>query len=185
MAEVLFGLLHGHPALVAIILFCATFILEDVATIVAGVFVAGSQTDPASALAALVLGTALGDLALYALGRWGGSTRLGQRLLARSDVRRAERWIAGRALRLTFAARFVPGLRMPVFTASGLVRAPAWPFAAIVLLTTPIWTLTLFTIARSAGEVGAQRFLSDALPLGLLLGIIMVACWRVRPQLTA
>ncbi len=163
-------LLSQHPLLLGLTLFFATFIVEDVATIAAGVFVAQTGADPVAALTGVILGTAIGDLALYALGRWGGETRMGQKLRARADVKRAEGWIAGRALILVFAARFAPGFRLPVYTASGLVAAPFIPVAAIIGLTTPFWTGGLFAVAYVAGEVGAQHLLTTALPAALLIG---------------
>jgi membrane protein DedA with SNARE-associated domain len=159
-----------QPLLLGLALFGATFIAEDVATVAAGVLVARTGADPVAAVAGVILGTAAGDLALYGLGRWGAGTRLGRKLRARADVRRTETWIAGRVLTLTFAARFMPGFRLPIFTASGLVAAPLAPVAAIIALTTPIWTGALFALARFAGEAGASQLVSAALPLGLLLG---------------
>ena len=75
--------LSGDPLLLAIVLFAATFIFEDAATVAAGAIVALNNADPAIALAAVILGTATGDIALYGLGRWGSSTRLGVRLRRR------------------------------------------------------------------------------------------------------
>lgn len=166
--------------LLAIVLFGATFIVEDLATIAAGVLVARTDADPIAALSAVILGTAIGDLALYALGRWGAGTKPGQLLRARDDVRRAEVWIAGRVLGLVFAARFLPGFRLPVFTASGLVAAPLAPVAAIIALTTPLWTGSLFVAARFAGEAGAARFVTTIIPFGLLLGLGALLLRRQR-----
>jgi len=175
LADLLFTL-GQQPFLLAALLFAATFVLEDVATIAAGVMVAQTGIDPLPALAAVVIGTAAGDLALYGLGRWGASTAFGMRLRSRADVMRAERWIAGRVLAMVFAARFLPGSRLPVFTASGLVAAPFVPVAAIMVLTTPLWTGGLFTIAWLIGEAGAKHFIATAVPVGalLLIGALFV-----------
>jgi membrane protein DedA with SNARE-associated domain len=174
-------LLSQHPLLLGLTLFFATFIVEDVATIAAGILVAQTGADPVAALIGVILGTAIGDLALYALGRWGGETRMGRKLRARADVKRAEGWIAGRVLTLVFAARFAPGLRLPVYTASGLVAAPFVPVAAIIALTTPFWSGGLFAVAHFAGEAGAQQFLIFALPAGLLIGCSALLFGRSRP----
>lgn len=158
-----------NTLLLAIALFSATLVAEDLATIAAGILVAQIDTPPAVALSAVILGTAAGDIALYALGRWGAHTRTGKRLRARQDVRRAESWVRVRALWLVFAARFMPGLRLPVFTASGLVRAPAAPVIAIVAFTTPVWTAALFETARLAGSRSAETLAMAILPFGLLI----------------
>lgn len=174
-----------QPLLLAIALFGATFVAEDVVTIAAGLLVARTGADPIAALAAVILGTATGDIALYAFGRWGAETRLGRRLCTRSDVVRAERWIAGRLLALVFAARFLPGFRLPVFTASGLVATPFVPFAVIIAFSTPIWTGALFTAARFAGETGAAQFVATAVPFGLLMGLVILLLNRKRALLFA
>jgi membrane protein DedA with SNARE-associated domain len=171
MAEELSALIaavSGHPFLLGAILFGATFVAEDIATIAAGVAVARLNVSPVAALVGVILGTAIGDVALYAAGRWGAHTRLGKSLRARPDVRRAELWLKANALRFVFAARFMPGFRLPVFTASGLVRAPAGPVAAIIILTTPFWTATLFEVARRAGSGGAQHMIGMVLPFACL-----------------
>ncbi len=175
--------LINQPLLLAIVLFGATFVVEDVATIAAGVLMARTGADPVAALSSVILGTAMGDLALYTLGRWGGGTSFGKTLRARSDVTRAEGWIAGRVLFLVFAARFMPGFRLPIFTASGLVAAPFAPVAAIIALTTPVWTGSLFAVALFAGEAGAAQFVTTVLPVGMLLGIGVLLLRNKRKQL--
>jgi membrane protein DedA with SNARE-associated domain len=161
----------GEPILLGLALFAATFVAEDLATIAAGIIVARTGADPAAAVAGVMLGTATGDLALYWFGRWGANTRYGNKLRARDDVRRAEAWITGRVIPLTFAARFLPGFRLPIFAASGLVAAPLTTIGAIIAFTTPLWTSALFTISFAAGQARAEHFLSAALPLGLLVSV--------------
>ena len=161
--------LTQQPLLLGLTLFAATFVAEDVATIAAGVLVSQAGADLYVALSGVILGTAVGDLALYAFGRWGGNTKFGRKLRARADVKRAEDWISGRVLALVFAARFLPGSRLPVFTASGLVSAPFAPVAAIIAITTPFWTGGLFAVSHYAGEAGAQELIAAAFPAGVAL----------------
>lgn len=182
-------LLSQQPLLLGLTLFAATFIAEDVATIAAGVIVARTGADPFAALSGVILGTAIGDIALYVLGRWGASSKFGRKLRSRTDVQRAESWISGRVLALVFAARFLPGSRLPIFTASGLVAAPFVSVAAIIAITTPFWTGTLFAVAHYAGEAGAQRLIATVLPAGIALALGAL-CFRrakakiLEPELT-
>ncbi len=180
----LFALAQHQPWLLGLALFAGTFIAEDLATIAAGVLVAQTPADPIIAVAAVILGTATGDLALYAAGRWGAGTGIGRKLRGRSDVRRAESWIAGRVLALVFAARFLPGSRLPIYTASGLIRAPFAPVAAIIVLTTPLWTGGLFAIAWLAGAAEAQHLLAAALPAGVVLAAaaLLAPRWFSGPR---
>jgi membrane protein DedA with SNARE-associated domain len=167
--------LASDPLLLAIALFAATFVAEDAATIAAGVLVGSTGTDPYLALGAVVLGTAIGDLALYGAGRWGAGTAFGARLRQREDVGRALSAFARRMLGLLIVARFVPGMRLPVFTASGVASAPFQLVATVVLLSTPIWTTLLFEIARHAGAQAADELIGMALVLGLALGALLIA----------
>ena len=176
-------LVADQPIVLAMTLFAATFIAEDLATIAAGMLVTRTGADPVAALSAVILGTAVGDLALFALGRWGAQTRFGQRLCARADVRRAEHWVAGRALALIFAARFMPGFRLPVFTASGMAGTPILPVSLIVAITTPVWTGALFEVARRAGEAAGSNFVTTALPIGL--GLAAVALFATKRPVEA
>jgi membrane protein DedA with SNARE-associated domain len=170
--------LSAEPLLLALALFAATFVLEDAATVAAGLLTAQTGADWSVALLAVIVGTMVGDLALYATGRWGAGTKLGRKLRARADVQRAEGWIAGRVLALVFAARFLPGSRLPVYTASGLVAAPFGAVAVIIAATTPFWTGALFAAAHFAGEAGAERLLTIAVPVGLAMAAAIVLLRR-------
>ena len=171
-----------NPLLLAVILFGATFVAEDIATIAAGVLVGQLGASSIAALSGVILGTALGDIALFMIGRWGANTRLGKRLRMRADVCRAEGWVRDHTLWLVFAARFLPGTRLPIFTASGFVRAPASAVFAIIALTTPIWTAALFETARRAGSAGAEQLVTSILPLGVM---VLLASFAIRRRALA
>jgi membrane protein DedA with SNARE-associated domain len=163
----------GDPLLLAIALFAATFVAEDAATIAAGVLIGSTGSDPYLALGAVILGTAIGDLALYGAGRWGAGTAFGARLRRRDDVSRALTAFAQRMLGLLIVARFIPGMRLPVFTASGIAQAPFRLVATIIMLSTPIWTTLLFEISRNAGAQAADELIGMAIALGVGLGILL------------
>lgn len=166
--------LASNPLLLVVALFAATFVAEDAATIAAGVLVGSTGADPYLALGAVILGTAIGDLALYGAGRWGARTAFGAKLRRREDVGRALNAFAQRMLGLLIVARFVPGMRLPVFTASGVASAPFRLVATVVLLSTPIWTTLLFEISRNAGAQAADQLIGMAIWLGLALGVLLL-----------
>lgn len=164
----------SDPLLLAIALFAMTFIAEDAATIAAGVLVGSTGGDPYVALLAVIAGTAIGDLALYGVGRWGAGTTFGSRLRRREDVGRALAAFARRMGGLLIIARFVPGMRLPVYTASGVLSAPFRLVAAVILLSTPIWTTLLFEISRHAGAQAADELVGTAVLMGLALGALLI-----------
>jgi membrane protein DedA with SNARE-associated domain len=164
----------SNPLLLAVALFAATFVAEDAATIAAGVFVGSAGGDPYLALGAVIAGTAIGDLALYGAGRWGAGTAFGAKLRRREDVGRALAAFAQRMLGLLIIARFVPGMRLPIYTASGVASAPFRLVATVIILSTPIWTTLLFEIARHAGAQAADELIGIAIFLGLALGALLI-----------
>jgi len=145
------------PAAVVAVLFVATFVLEDVATVAGGLLAGQMTVGGAEALAAVLAGTVAGDLALYAVGRWFGRSAFAARLRARSGGR-GEALIRRRGLFAVVVARFIPGTRLPVFFASGVVGMGAVPVALTLTATTLVWTPALFWTSRAAGTVMGPSF---------------------------
>lgn len=167
--------LIDRPMQLALLLFAATFVLEDLATIAAAILVSQTRIDPVLPLVALIFGTALGDMALYGLGRWGSVLGFSRKLAARPEVKRAERWMERNAAGALFLARFMPGFRLPIFTASGLLKAPLFTVIAIIAIGTPIWTGILFLTAHQLGSSGASTLLNAAM-LAALVALVFVPC---------
>lgn len=157
----------------------ATFVLEDVATVTAGLLAGSMTIDPVVALTAVIAGTIAGDLALYAAGRWFGGTNLVARLRER-----AAGAIAGlrrRGLIAVAAARFVPGSRLPVFFGSGVVGLPPGSVTATIVGTTLIWTPALFFASSTAGN----SLFADLTPATLPLAAGLLAAALLAPRLIA
>lgn len=179
MAAGAFARAAADPFVLVPTLLLATFVLEDVATVAAGLLAAGGMIDPAVALAALIAGTVLGDLGLYGAGRWLGRLRWTARMLRRAEGHRLRRRVARNAVLASAAARFVPGTRLPVFLLAGLLQARFAAFAAVICATTMIWTPALFTLSREAGRVGAERLGG----WGLLVAAALIAVAVIAPRL--
>lgn len=138
------------PAVLFLVLVAATFVLEDIATVAAGLLAGQMAIDPLTAVTAVVAGTIAGDLALYAIGRWLGGTALAARLRARGDGR-VEAQLRRRGLIAVAAARFIPGSRLPVFFGSGVIALPVAALTTTIIATTLIWTPALFFASSQAG----------------------------------
>lgn len=175
--------LASQPAAVALLLLAATLIVEDAATIAAGLLSAAATVDPALSLAAVIAGTVIGDIGLYAVGHVIAGSRTGERLAARQDVGRAAVWLNRHQVQAVLAARVTPGLRFPVFLASGLGRAPFPQFAMLVVASVPPWTGLLFYASLTAGEAGAAMLGAWSAPLALvsLATIVLLPRHRKEP----
>ena len=185
----------GGTPWVLLALALSTFASDDLACVAGGLLVAAGRLDFWSATLACFIGIVVGDLILVAAGRWLGRAAL-QRWPLRGRVSaeglaRAEEWFAQRGGRAIFISRFVPGTRLPLYLAAGVLRAPwgrlALWFAAAVAIWAPLvvglsWKLGAAVVsdlndwAEWSGGLALAALLAWA---GLRLGQSL-ASWRGR-----
>lgn len=172
------GTLGGTPLLLFAAVFLLTFLLEDAVAVAAGLLAGRTLIDPGVALAALVLGTIAGDMALHVAGRWLSDTAFVARLRARG-MERLEAKIRKHGLLVVAGARFVPGTRLPIFVASGLLKVPTGPTGLVIAATTLLWTPSLFFASFSAGE----HVLGMINPATLTFALLLVMAVAAAPRL--
>lgn len=161
------------PFLLPVVIVLGTFVLEDATTILVGVLAADGQVGVAEALLALYAGIVLGDFGLYALGRLAGGHRWAERLVEHDTVAPFRAWLETRLVFTVFVVRFVPGLRLPTYTASGFFKLPFRRFAITVVAATTIWTTLLFAASYFFGAVTADTLGIWRLPLGLSVAVLL------------
>jgi membrane protein DedA with SNARE-associated domain len=177
-----------HPALQAVAIVFATFILEDAATVIAAMQAQSGALSVPLAVGSLYVGIVLGDLGLYGLGRLAAMVPLVQRLLPprRTEVVRA--WLDGKVFRVVLISRFLPGVRLPTYTTCGYLRADLRQFALAAVLATLVWTSGLFAVSFHIGSVlmahfGAWRWAGAAgiVAFMLVAGRLVQLLRRPRP----
>lgn len=139
-------LLGSDPMIVALAIIVATFILEDAATIAAAMLASDGVLPVYLAIIALITGIVLGDVGLYGLGRLSTKSPWVRRLLQRRRAIDVRNWMVPRIFPMVFAARFIPGSRLPSYTASGLFGLPFGRFAMAAFLAVTLQTSLLFTL---------------------------------------
>jgi membrane protein DedA with SNARE-associated domain len=176
--ELLAGL-AARPALLFITIVLLTFLLEDATALAAGALARGMAVDPVLALSAVLVGTILGDLLLHGAGR----LAIRHPWLARRLNPDGRILAHGRSVRWVAIARFVPWMRLPTYTASGLAGMSTGLFLLTVTLTGLVWTPLLFhagsmVVARGSGLLLAAAILALVLlprllraPVARLLGM--------------
>ena len=163
--------------------FLATFVLEDVAAVGAGLLLASGGIAWPAAFAACFLGIWLGDAGLYALARYAGRGWFERSSLKKfsAKVARSERWFAGRGTRILIFSRIVPGARLPTYLAAGFLRVP-WPrFLLVTGTAASVWTLAILWLTQM---LGAQivHWLNAYRHGGLVLagtGIVLFAAFQL------
>ncbi len=135
------------PGLIAL----ATFILEDAATVAAGLLAGQGVLMPLVAFIALYVGIVLGDWGLYGLGRLAACRPWLARHMPQSWTEGATRHLGGHLIKSVLGARAVPGLRLTTYTLAGWLGLPFARFAAATALAAFLWTLPVFLIVACFG----------------------------------
>jgi len=174
------------PWAIALAIVLATFVLEDVATIAAAFLAATGMIAPGFAISALFVGIFAGDLALYGLGAAARTREWARRLIGERRMIKGRSWLKRRYVTALIGARFMPGFRLPTYTASGFLGLPFWPFASVAAGAGLVWTGLVFTLVYFFGvmaveELGAWRWAVGAALLVLMFAGPAIADRLVRP----
>lgn len=165
----------GSPLVLGALLAASTLVSEDLACVTAGLLVAEGRLGIFAAVLSCFLGIFVGDLGLLAAGRWIGRPLL--RLpplrwwVSEAAVDRASAWYRQNGPVVIFTSRFMPGARLPLYVAAGLLRTPALRFAGWFALAGAVWTPLLVGGSALLGA-RAEALLRDG-RAGLLWGALM------------
>lgn len=152
-----FGAMTAHnPWLAAFAILSATLVNEDVATIAAGIAVAGGMVGAEVALPSLYVGILMGDLAWYGIGRLIALHRLPYRFLNARRLAAFQAWLHGRLMLGVFVVRFLPGVRLSAYVIFGFFKMPIRRFVAADALATLVWTTGLFSLSYEFGTLTAH-----------------------------
>lgn len=155
------------PALQLAVIMLATYASEDLTCITVGLLLGARQVGAVVGLTGCLLGIFVGDLGLWLIGFLAGLGLLRlsvvQRLVPGAGRAELRQWLDGRGPWALLAARFLPGARLPLFVASGLLGHPLPKFALWTFLAALLWTPAIVLLVALLGEPVIQ-------PLRLLLG---------------
>lgn len=171
-------------ALVAIV--AGTLVSEDLTAIGVGVSVRDGSLPAVPSLIACFVGIYLGDVGLWAAGRFGGRWVLGRRSLSRvptATLQRLGAWIDEHPRAAIVGSRFLPGTRLPLYVAAGIwsrrpCRVLAWMFVAVALWT-PFIVLGANLVTNSVhllvGGNGAPHWMLQVAGGVVCLGLLGVS----------
>jgi membrane protein DedA with SNARE-associated domain len=137
----------------------STFVSEDLACVAAGTLIAHGDVSGAAGVMACALGIFLGDLALWAAGRFAGHVAHSSSWIARrvsaSRLERCRGWLERHAGRAIVASRFTPGTRLPLYVTAGLVHMSPWRFAVWTFIAVMLWTPAIVLGGAHFGRIVA------------------------------
>jgi membrane protein DedA with SNARE-associated domain len=141
------------------------------------------------ALLASTIGSVVGAVMLYALGRYGGRPLVlrWQRVLrlSEADLDRADRWLDRYGSFLVFGARMVPIARSVVSIPAGWSEMPFGRFLLLTTAGTAIWNTVLIGAGALLGENYEQvanvvGTFSDVILAVAVIAVVAAAVWFVR-----
>lgn len=140
-------------ALLFVAIALGVFFLEDTTVVIVGVLAADGAFSIPFALSALYAGIVVGDLVLYALGYFASTHPRLARYMDHEFIAPFRLWLENRFILTVFSARFIPGSRLPTYTASGFFRSPLGTFIASATAATAVWTTFLFAVSYWFGSI--------------------------------
>ncbi|MEM6280028.1 MAG: DedA family protein [Verrucomicrobiota bacterium] len=163
----------------------ATLVSEDLACIAAGMLASEGAISFGWALTGAILGIFFGDIGLYLLGRIGGLGLLRKPpfrwFLKEDQILQAENLFLEHGAKLIFSSRLLPGSRLPIYAAAGVLNYPLWRFALFMFLAGSLSALILVGLARKLGDVvfeWLKAYESYAVPV--FLAVVLVVYLGVK-----
>lgn len=144
-------------------LFGGTFVSEDLSCIAAGVLINTRALSWHGGVFACVLGIFVSDMGLWLAGRLFGSRLLAwpwlHRRLPDTGLPQLQDWFDKHGWKAIIASRFLPGSRLPMYVAAGVLGRNVGHFAFWAFLAAAIWTpLVVLTIATfGTGVIGPMQ----------------------------
>lgn len=150
-------------ALPSLAIILGVFFLEDTTTVIVGVLAADHLITVPHALLSLYGGIIIGDIGLYCLGYLASTNPRLARYVDHDFIAPFRAWLETRFVLTVFTARFIPGARLPTYTASGFFRSPLSVFIVTSIGATSIWTTFLFSASywfgnATTGWMGPARW---------------------------
>lgn len=134
---------------VAIALAASTLVSEDATAIGAGVMARTGDLSASVATAAVAVGIWAGDVGLFAAGRlarrWAPVARWAARRWPNGELEALARRLNGGAPAAILISRVLPGTRVALYVAAGLVRVRIPVFVACSGIAATVWTAAIVT----------------------------------------
>jgi membrane protein DedA with SNARE-associated domain len=164
---------------------------EDLILVAGGVLAGLGVTDLRVMMAVGLTGVLVGDATVFLLGRaYGERVRrlpLVRRLLTPERYAAVQEKFRRHGSRVLVVARFLPGLRAPIFLTAGMSRTvPFWRFALLdgvaALVSVPLWIVLGYLGANNRVWL-AEWLHRSRTGMTLLVAVVVLVClvaWHVR-----
>jgi membrane protein DedA with SNARE-associated domain len=159
---------------------------EDITLIAAGMLASAKSVSLPGALIVGYLGVLAGDILLFMIGRKYGrrvfKLPVFSRIFTEHRIMQAEQAIQKNAAKICFTARFLPGLRAPIYLTAGILKVKPSVFlfqdGMAALVSVPIWVIVGYEFGEQMETV---LHVAKRIQFYLVAGILLVfAIWMFR-----
>ncbi|MFN4001306.1 DedA family protein [Microcella sp.] len=155
----------------------------------AGFTASRGSFDLVSVIVATTIGSVVGALLLYGLGRWIGAERLARiadriPLMSGTDVEKAMAWFHRFGPIAVLLGRFVPIVRSLISIPAGVDRMRLWLFLLLTTIGSGIWNTLFVVLGFVLGENWvvvediASRYSRAVLVIAIVVVVALIA-WRI------
>jgi len=151
--------LYGYLGIIVILILTGAGlpIPEEVPIVAAGVFSADGSLNIWWAFASCLVGALLGDTLVYIIGRYLGHGFFRRHprfahLLHEEREQQMEQLIKRHGLKIFFAARFMVGVRAPIYLAAGVLRVPWRRFIIVDAISATVVVSVVFWLSYVFGK---------------------------------
>ncbi len=140
---------HTYCLILGVLFVCGMGvpIPEDITLITAGLLAGQGKISMAGAMIVGFIGVLIGDTILFLIGKKYGrkvfTWPFFRKIFTEARIVKAELQIMSHAKKICFTARFMPGLRAPIFLTAGIMKVPFKTFffqdGLAALLSVPVW----------------------------------------------
>jgi len=172
---------HAYIVIIGVLFVCGLGvpIPEDITLVAAGILAALGKISFGGAIAAGMFGVLVGDSLLFFMGKYHGSKILTlpffRKVFSEERIAVAKNRILANSKFICFLARFLPGLRSPIFLTAGMMGVSPVTFLALdgfaAIISVPLWVYVGFLFGNNLDNA-----LETALKLQkwILLGIVLL-----------
>ncbi len=154
---------------------------EDVTLIAAGLLAGNEQISLPGALIAGFFGVLAGDTILFFIGQKYGNAvfkwPVFRKIFTEERIATSKEQIRTHAKKICFAARFMPGLRAPIFLTAGIMKVPFKTFifqdGLAALISVPAWILLGYWFSD---KIDAALKLAKDINIVIIATLVFIIC---------
>jgi membrane protein DedA with SNARE-associated domain len=188
---------HSHFLIFGILIACGFGLPlpEDVVLVTAGLLASRGIISVESSVVVTMAGVLLGDGAIFLMGRKMGAaiknTKIFKKVLSPETDKKIHSVFEKYGDKVIFAARFMPGLRMPLFMSAGIYRVKPWKFFLLdgtaALISVPVWLYVGYVFGKNLELLEEKMSEATYGIYGFLLVLIIVGLcfWFVKKKIKA